>query len=299
MLRLSNISIGTKLGLMSGLGILLVAILLIGSIYTGSQVKNANSEAAKQQTLALTFAQAKASVRGMMIGVRDVRLAPSGEALASATKYFDDRRANGLRFVDAAMGQAGAENRARMEKTKTLLEQYTNGVREIATLQSETIGLRAKRTDANAAETAARIAAIDEQATRIAKERTVPAGDEMQKLADAAVETAGKRAEAAVMHADQEMRTAEYLTISIASAVILILIGSAIFGAVTIARPLRALVKPLEDVAGGNFAITVPGTGRKDEVGQIAEAVQLMAHKVSSTIGEIKASGREVTNASA
>ena len=79
----------------------------------------------------------------------------------------------------------------------------------------------------------------------------------------------------------------------------LILIASALIGAFTIARPLKALVRPLEEVAAGNFAITVPGIGRKDEVGQIANAVQLMAQKVSATIGEIKASGREVTNASA
>jgi methyl-accepting chemotaxis protein len=299
MFRLSNISIGIKLGLMSGLGILLVVTLLVGSIYTGSQVKNANSEATKQQTLALEFAEAKASVRGMMVGVRDVRLASSADAIANAMKYFEERRASGLKFIDAAMLGAAAENRARMEKMKTLVDQYTAAVKDIATLQAEAMGLNAKRTDANAVDTSARIAAIHDQASRIAKERTIPAGDEMQKLADAAVDMAGKRADAEVVRADQEMRNAQYLTISIASAVILILIGSAVFGAMTIARPLRALVKPLEDVAGGNFAITVPGTGRKDEVGQIAEAVQLMAQKVSSTIGEIKNSGREVTNASA
>ena len=37
-----------------------------------------------------------------------------------------------------------------------------------------------------------------------------------------------------------------------------------------ISKPLIMLVRPLEDLASGNFAVTVPGTGRKDEVGQIA-----------------------------
>ena len=67
----------------------------------------------------------------------------------------------------------------------------------------------------------------------------------------------------------------------------------------SVVRPLSALVCPLTEVAAGNFAITVPGTGRKDEIGQIADAVAELAQKVSSTIGSIKASGREVTNASA
>jgi methyl-accepting chemotaxis protein len=65
-----------------------------------------------------------------------------------------------------------------------------------------------------------------------------------------------------------------------------------------ISKPIIALIKPLEDLASGNFAVTVPGTGRKDEVGQIAEAVRSMADKVSSTIHEVKTSAREVTNAS-
>jgi methyl-accepting chemotaxis protein/CHASE3 domain sensor protein len=66
-----------------------------------------------------------------------------------------------------------------------------------------------------------------------------------------------------------------------------------------IAKPIVALVPELEKLAHGDFNVTVPGLGRKDEVGQIAGAIGMMAEKVSATIGEIKASGREVTNASA
>lgn len=108
MFRLSNISIGTKLGLMSGLGIFLVVTLVAGSIYTGSHVKHANLEANKEQALAYDFAQAKASVRGMMIGVRDVRLAESAEGLANAVKYFDSaprERPQIHRFVLAQGGR--------------------------------------------------------------------------------------------------------------------------------------------------------------------------------------------------
>ena len=90
--------------------------------------------------------------------------------------------------------------------------------------------------------------------------------------------------------------------ITLASIVAFAFFGSLALAFVTarsVVRPLSALVRPLEEVAAGNFAITVPGTGRKDEIGQIAAAVAQMSEKVSSTIGEIKASGREVTNASA
>ena len=66
-----------------------------------------------------------------------------------------------------------------------------------------------------------------------------------------------------------------------------------------VTQPLHALIQPLEDIAGGDFSVTIPGTERGDEVGRIASAVSQMAARVSSTIREIKSSGREVTNASA
>ena len=71
-----------------------------------------------------------------------------------------------------------------------------------------------------------------------------------------------------------------------------------VFGRV-VARPFSALVGPLEHIANGDFAIGIPGLGRKDEIGKIAEAVSQMADRISTTIAEIKVSGREVTNASA
>ncbi|RDV05369.1 methyl-accepting chemotaxis protein [Undibacter mobilis] len=99
--------------------------------------------------------------------------------------------------------------------------------------------------------------------------------------------------------------TAEYLYTSklmMGGAAIGIILGLIIgftIGQYGIASPLRALVDPLDKIAEGNFAIKVPGLDRKDEVGQIANSVQVMAEKVRTTIHEIKASGREVTNASA
>jgi methyl-accepting chemotaxis protein len=66
-----------------------------------------------------------------------------------------------------------------------------------------------------------------------------------------------------------------------------------------ICRPLAALVRPLEGLAGGDFAVAVPGRGRHDEIGQIANAVGQMTDRVRATIGNIKNSAREVTNASA
>ena len=78
----------------------------------------------------------------------------------------------------------------------------------------------------------------------------------------------------------------------------LLFFGSIAFSVITIVRPLRALTNPLGDFADGNFATTVPGLDRSDEIGQIANAVNAMAGKVRHALLEIKSSAREVTNAS-
>src|SRR6202011_872144 len=54
----------------------------------------------------------------------------------------------------------------------------------------------------------------------------------------------------------------------------LLLIGTCVFSIFTIARPMHALSVAMEELAGGNFAVVLPGLGRKDEVGDVAGAVE-------------------------
>jgi methyl-accepting chemotaxis protein/CHASE3 domain sensor protein len=82
--------------------------------------------------------------------------------------------------------------------------------------------------------------------------------------------------------------------------------GALIFGAIlalvigrAISRPIIALVPELRKMADGDFNVTLSGRGRKDEVGQIAAAAEMIADRVGSTIGNIRISAKEVTNASA
>jgi methyl-accepting chemotaxis protein len=89
------------------------------------------------------------------------------------------------------------------------------------------------------------------------------------------------------------------LTIIVIALGAIVAFAASAFVLLKICRPLAALVGPLEGLAGGDFAVTVPGRGRKDEIGQIADAVGQMTDRVRATIGNIKNSAQEVTNASA
>ncbi|HEY4140274.1 MAG TPA: methyl-accepting chemotaxis protein [Pseudolabrys sp.] len=67
---------------------------------------------------------------------------------------------------------------------------------------------------------------------------------------------------------------------------------------VQVLKPIASLTVGMRRLAEGDFTVIFPSTGRQDEIGDITGAASRMSQKVSSTIGEIKLSGREVTNAS-
>jgi methyl-accepting chemotaxis protein len=70
------------------------------------------------------------------------------------------------------------------------------------------------------------------------------------------------------------------------------------FGRV-VTRPIGGIVAALNELAAGDFTVAMNTVSRRDEVGQIAAAAQLIADKVGATIGNIKVAATEVTNTSA
>ena len=86
---LSNIRIAIKLAAMSGLGILLVAGMLISQMLGNAAVKNSNEVANLQQQVARDILTTKGTVANMQVAVRDVRLARSNEDLQKAIQRLD------------------------------------------------------------------------------------------------------------------------------------------------------------------------------------------------------------------
>ncbi len=296
MLRLSNISIGIKLAIMSGLAVLLVMAMVVTQVLGTATIDEDNENVLRRAELALSATDAVAAARNMQLSVRDIRLARTSAELDRASKSLSDTHANTSGILEKAIKASSiAATIETLKNVKSLADDYAAKSKEIVAVKAELVGLQSGKSPSDGA----KMATLDAQLVSIARERTLPLAVKMDEaLHKLAAAVTGRMHETAA-HAKQELHKTEYISLGVAGLALIVLIGTAVFGAMTIARPLKALVKPLEDVAGGNFAIVVPGTGRKDEVGQIAGAVALMAEKVSATIGEIKASGREVTNASA
>jgi len=276
--------IGTKLALMSVIGVLLVVGMIVGAMYGNSSVGSANNRAIFQQQLARTLTDAKSSIRGMNIAVRDIRLASATERLQAAIRTLEMRHADASKLIDESLPKLRIpENRERIQKVKTLANQYLDGAKEIAALKAQTIDFAARA----GADGATRIADLNQQAERIARQRTLPIAAEMEELIVKGAEAAVRLADTEVANAAQEMTSAERLGIAIGVTVILVLLGSAVIGAVSIARPLRKMAAVLVELTNDRI-VDVPYANRGDEIGDIAKATDIFKQSIAEKVVNLR-----------
>ena len=266
---IQDLRIGTKLAITSALTILVVAGMLYMQVTGGAHVREAGQNASRQQTIALSAAEAKASVRGMQVGVRDILLSHSEADLQRASGYFADRAAAGLKFqAEMARLSKSVENGERIKRLAVLIEEYRKGKDQLEALTKQVIVLEAKKSPDSAAE----IARLSAEALRIRREVTLPIATEVEALANKIVDYSKSRAEEARIAADAEAASVERVGMIAGILVAVLLICTAVFLVFTLARPMRALSVSMEELAGGNFSVVLPG--RKDELGDVAGAVE-------------------------
>ncbi len=305
MFRLSNIRIGTKLAVMSGLGVLLVIGMIVGQILGNAAIDSAQRASDIQSEIARSILMTKASLRGLQMAVQDMLATRTTPELNKALQVARNRLKEVHDKADPLVARMPAgPMRERVEKVIALGDKYLKAAEAVVPIMTERFATQVKQKAAgiqNSSEYLSLAMDIDMlEAQELGTSMdTKPIAAEAEKLIDETDQQAVVFRDRAQAAADQSQAFAYRLSMGLGVLAALMLMATAVLGIAAIARPLRALVTPLENVAGGNFAVAVPGVDRKDEVGQIAAAVQAMAEKVSATIAEIKASGREVTNASA
>jgi methyl-accepting chemotaxis protein len=274
---IQNLRIGTKLAITSVLSMLLVGAMIFAQISGNSAVRQRTEASIQQSTLARLSAEAKASLRGMMVGVRDLRLATSPADLQAAQDYLDNRFKSAQAYVGEALKLSKApENHARIEKMDTLVGEYYNrAAREIAAVQRETVAIEGKRGASGelAPELEVQLFKRRGEVYRIAREVGLPIARELDELAGKVVEFAKQRVEEETAAATQEMSAAARNAFVIGATVALVLIMTCVFSIFSIAKPIQALTRAMRELANGNFSVVLPGLGRKDEIGDIGGAV--------------------------
>ena len=274
---IENLRIGTKLAVTSVFSILLIGGMIFAQITGNAAVRNANETANGQQTIARDAIDTKASIRGMQTGARDIRLASTAADLQKAADYLAARLKSVNEFTDEMLKLSRSpENRERIAKVKSLAADYAKAIQQIGAIRSELIGVEARRSAGGElpAEATARIAKLNDEGVRIAREVTLPMATELEALINKIVDFAKHKVEEEIAAAGQEMSSAERTALVIGLAVALLLIATCVFSVFTIARPMSALSGSMQELANGNFAVVLPGLGRKDEIGDVAQAVE-------------------------
>jgi methyl-accepting chemotaxis protein len=105
--------------------------------------------------------------------------------------------------------------------------------------------------------------------------KTVPFRDDSNAVMDASLAaTADSNAKQYTL-VDAAINSATLSDSLFAGLAILVMLGTALFGALTIGRPIGRIAKVLERLAGGDRTVAVPYVARHDEVGDTARAAQI------------------------
>jgi methyl-accepting chemotaxis protein len=268
---IQNLRIGTKLAITSALTIGLVALMIFLQMSGSTEVQRLGNGASGQQAIAQNAADAKGSVRGMQIGIRDILTSSSPAEMQKAVTYFNDRQKSALQFAaEMAKLSRSAENRKRIDRLTVLIGEFGKGELQIEAIRKQELAFDGKKDGEGAAQLAKLVAEVD----RIRKETLAPINEEISEVANQITDFAKQRSVEARTEAEAEAASVARTSIVTGVLVALVLIGACIFSVFSIARPMRALTAAMEKLAGGDFSVVLPGLGRKDEVGEVAGAVE-------------------------
>ena len=250
---LVNLRIGTKLGITSAISLLLVVGLVVLQFVSSAKVTEGTAALSRNEENAIRAVNINASVRGMMVGVRDLRLAATPEDIKKATDYLNARHTSAVTFVEDLIKITRLpEQRQRGERSRTLIEQYFAVAKEIEKLKSEAAALQANGASAGG-EVAGRISSINRQIDTLARERGLVAAQELDTLASATEEFAKARSEESKVEVQEVMANADRLGIGLGIVVAIVMIGAVAFSIATIAKPIRSLTGGMHELARRQF----------------------------------------------
>jgi methyl-accepting chemotaxis protein len=124
--------------------------------------------------------------------------------------------------------------------------------------------------------------AVDLQAQQ-EREATAPARAKLDEAIPAAADAALKEADRLGAEMDAEIALSERVGLIGGAFVVLILIGSALFGNFSIARPLRKMAGVLGELTNDRI-VEVPFAKRGDEIGEIAKATEVFKESIAGKV---------------
>ena len=258
-MRLS-LSIGTKLTITVGIGIALVAAMMATQRYADARVVRLAGLERDEQAALSDLLRAGAALQRMQIGVREVRLAVTdheADAALASVQSSVDKATTALKAPLQICAQVG--NCDDVEKLRGLAKDYAATAAEIT---------KVKKDYGDFSSQLARAGKIDADVDRfIAKANAIADAHAAKLTGEAAA----------------ERTTATQIGTAFGAFVIVILIGAACFGVLSIGRPIKRIAGILVDLASDRM-VDVPYTGRGDEVGAIAKATEVFRASIAQKV---------------
>jgi methyl-accepting chemotaxis protein len=252
-----DFSIRTKLALWAGLGVLLVAGMLmeqqIGDRYAASLRAAANAK----QLAAIEALRAAKDLGAMRLELREIRLAIAQSEVDHALERLHADAASGVAHVEVAVELSDDEaDRQSLGKIAALARTYAGVGDELAA------------------------AAKDYGDTGEKVQRASKLGNEMNDQIEKSTAALIADAEERNSEAGRQRTHVGRVDLGIGLFIILVLAGMAVFGDLAIGRPVRQIGEVLLALAHGNKDIEVPYTKRRDEVGDNARAAKTFKEKL-------------------
>lgn len=211
-----NMRIGTKLAITAGIGVLLVISMMVNQQFANSLVAQQGKLERDEQFVTADLLRASIALQRMQIGTREIRLAISEREADQALAGLRDSMNQAVDHLQTASQRcAPAENCERLTKLITLAKDYAGTNAEITAL---------KKNYAEINEPLDRVNAI---------------GIEIDALVEKAISVAEALASQRRVMATTRMKETAQVGIGFGIFVIVILTGAAIFGVLSIGRPIR------------------------------------------------------------
>ena len=259
-----KLRIGAKLGIVSAISILLVGGMLV------NQALGNRSIVASNGLLILNYLN-KGNAQSAQTAIARAQTTALEIASAQSVARIDEL----LQVLRATVTKADTEidaarDRAKQQFTKDAyqaarqsVDAYLASAIELAEAQKRVIGSNGgAKAEAEAAK------------ARVLNERTFPAAAQVNAAIDKGVDIANEYAAKRRSQVLEELDSTANFALIIGLAVMLTLIGSAVFAVLNIARPIRRIGDVLLQLADGNKAIEIPFTTRGDEIGDNASAAR-------------------------
>ena len=252
-----DFSIRTKLAVWAGVGVLLVAGMLINEQIGNHCAALQRIDADNKQLATVEALRAADDLRSMQIEAREIRLAiaPSDvdRAMQRLTAYQTEAAGHIEIAIEISDDPADQE---RLDKLAGLVKGYVDVVGKLA-------------------------AAAKDYGDTV---EYVKASGELGRKMNALIETTTaaliKTAEQRKASADAETAFVNRLDLGFGLFIIFVFTSAAVFGAVAISRPIRHIGEVLLELTAGNKDVAVPYTERGDEVGDNARAAQTFKEKL-------------------